>query len=142
MFHVKHMNQIIKKLYQLALKSYRHQEMPVGAIVLYKDKIVGVGCNNRQKKHNVCGHAEINAIIQAEKKLKDWRLNECVLISNLEPCRMCTKVIMEARIKQVFYIIPSNNTKHEKCFKQIYFPGNNLICKMEQLIIDFFKKIR
>ena len=51
-----------KILYKLALKSFKNGEIPVGSIVKYDNKIIGTGFNTKQKQHDVCGHAEINAI--------------------------------------------------------------------------------
>src|SRR5574344_1626328 len=127
MFHVKHTGKILEKLAKLAQISFKKGEIPVGALVIYNNEIIGLGYNTRQKKYDVCGHAEINAIRQAEKKLKDWRLNDCKLYSTLEPCEMCYKIIKECRIKKVYYLI-SNNKKHNypEC-EQIYFPGNKTV---------------
>ena len=134
----------IETLYKLALKSYKNNEIPVGAIVKYNNKIIGTGYNTRQKKHDICGHAEINAIKMAEKRIKDWRLNDCIIISTLEPCELCTKIINDSRIKNSYYIVSkttgivSNKIINEK----IYFPGNNFEEKIKEMLKVFFSNIR
>ena len=142
MFHVKHIKKYIDYTLKLADKSYKLNKVPVGAIVIYKDKIIGKGYNTRQKKHNVCGHAEINAIMQAEKKLKDWRLDECEIISTLQPCELCSKVIEESRIKKVYYLLEQPNIELKNDYEKICFPGNINIQKYKEKFNSFFKKIR
>lgn len=135
------MKKYIRSLYLLTKKSYDINEIPVGSIVIYKDKIIGKGYNNRQSKHNVCGHAEVNAIIAAEKYIGDWRLNDCILISTLHPCKMCQKIIEESRISKVYYIYPQDNCLN-KSYEQIYFPGNNYCKKIGEMFSNFFKNMR
>lgn len=86
-----------------AIKANKNDEVPVGAILVKNDVIISKGRNNRQKKKNVLGHAEINAIIKGAKKNKDWRLDGFELYCSLEPCPMCACFIKESRIKK--YII-------------------------------------
>lgn len=136
MFHVKQYDDI---LYKLALKSYKKDEIPVGSIVIYKDKIIGKGYNNRQSKNNVCGHAEINAILNAEKKIKDWRLNDCIIISTLKPCNMCYEIIKESRINKIYYILDQKNINYnDNSVKKINIDDN----KYKKLINLFFESKR
>ena len=73
------MKKYLDLLYKLALKAYKNDDIPVSAILIKNDKIVATGYNNRHKKGFVIGHAEVNAILRAEKKLKDFRLDDCIL---------------------------------------------------------------
>lgn len=98
--------------YKEAIKAYKRKEVPVGAILVKNNKIIAKSSNNRQKNKNVLGHAEINCIKKASKKLKDWRLDGCDLYVTLEPCNMCRIVIDESRISHVFFLI-----KQEKLTK-------------------------
>ena len=66
-------------------------------------EIIGEGYNTREKDKDPIGHAEINAIKEASKKLGDWRLTGCRLYVTLEPCRMCCGAIMNSRIETVIY---------------------------------------
>ena len=109
-------------------------------MVIYNDKIIGKGYNNRQSSYNVCGHAEINAIKDAEKKLKDWRLNDCILISTLKPCSMCSEIIKTSRIEKVFYILDQDNSCSDNYIK--ISDNNDYITKINYLFIDSFKKLR
>lgn len=91
----------------MAKKAYRNGEIPVSAVIIdQKGKVISSAFNNRQKKANVLGHAEILAILKAEKKNKDWRLNGYKMVVSLEPCDMCSMIIKEARLDEVYYFIP------------------------------------
>ena len=99
------MNDIIDRLMLLADKAELEDEVPVSAIVTKDGVIVGEGYNQRISKCDVTAHAEIIAIKEAERKLGDWRLNDCDLYVLLEPCNMCKEVIKEARLKNVYYFV-------------------------------------
>ena len=78
-------------------------EVPVGAIIVYNDKIISSGYNKREKLHNSLCHAEIEAINGACEYLNRWRLIDCHLYVTLEPCAMCAGAIINARISRVIY---------------------------------------
>lgn len=127
-------------LYKLVLKSYKNGEIPVGSIVIYNDKVIGKGYNTRQSSYNVCGHAEINAIKQAEKSLKDWRLDNCILVSTLKPCNMCSSVINESRIDKVYYLFDQDGIINNNFIK--IDSNSEYKNKINELFNDFFKKMR
>ena len=83
-------------------------EIPVGCIIVKDNKIIAKAHNTKQKSHKCIDHAEIKAIIKAEKELKDWRLDGCELYVTLEPCKMCREVIRQARISHIYYLLQSN----------------------------------
>lgn len=99
----------IDKIYDLAMKSYDIDEIPVGAIVVKNDKIIGMGMNSRENKNSVIGHAEINAIEEACQVVGDWRLDDCIMYVTLVPCMMCSGAISESRIKKVYYLCDRTN---------------------------------
>ena len=94
----KYMLEAIKQ----AKKAYKKGEVPVGAVIVCDDKIIGKGYNKKEHKKSTTYHAEIVAINNASKKLKDWRLNDCEMYVTLEPCCMCAGAILNARIKSVY----------------------------------------
>jgi len=95
--------EIVAKLAQAA---FAKGEVPVGAVVLDKDgNIIGRGYNRIHGRKDATEHAEIRAIKQAARHLGDWRLEECQLVVNLEPCLMCLGAIANSRIKQVNYFL-------------------------------------
>ena len=89
--------------YELAQKAYKKDEVPVGAVIVYNNKIIATGYNKRQKTQDATNHAEVIAIKKACKKLKTFRLNDCTLYVTLEPCVMCAGAIINARIGKVVF---------------------------------------
>ena len=80
-----------------------HQDVPVGAVLVDRatGEIVAVGHNTKEISGMVTGHAEINAIEEANQKRGSWRLSDCTLYVTLEPCPMCTGAILASRIPLV-----------------------------------------
>lgn len=76
-------------------------EVPIGCVIVYKDKIIARGYNRRNTDKNTLSHAELTAIRRASRKLGDWRLEECTLYVTLEPCQMCSGAIVQARVPEV-----------------------------------------
>ena len=87
-----------------ASKAFERGEMPVGVIIVHKDKIISRGYNKKELKKDSTMHAEIIAIRRASKKIGDWRLNECVMYVTMEPCIMCLGAIKESRIKKFIVV--------------------------------------
>lgn len=87
----------------LARQSEFEGEVPVGAVVVKDNKIVGTGRNRREYGKNALYHAELEAIDSACKTLGGWRLWQCDLYVTLEPCPMCAGAILNARIPRVYY---------------------------------------
>ena len=135
---------IIKKIDKEIKKSLKNNDIPIGCVIVLNNKIISLGHNNREKKQNILGHAEINAILKACKKLKRWHLNDCELYVNLEPCEMCKNIIKQTRIKKVYYFVKNNNSINlDKTTVFHYLDENsdyNNLKKKE--ITNFFKKIR
>ena len=105
---------ILNLLLKNAKKAFNNGEIPVSAIIVdHNGNIVSSSCNNRQKKSNVLGHAEINCILSAEKKLKDWRLDGCCMFVTLEPCDMCSMIINESRISSVYYFVSKKSVVND-----------------------------
>lgn len=86
-----------------AKKAYLKDEVPVGAIIVKDDIVIAKAYNKRETNKSVLGHAEIEVIKKANKKLNTWILDDCILYVTLEPCLMCAGAIMQARIKRVVY---------------------------------------
>ena len=91
----------MKEAIRQAKKAYVLEEVPIGCVIVYQGKIIGMGYNRRTVDKNTLAHAELIAIKKASKKLNDWRLEECTMYVTLEPCQMCSGAIVQARIPRV-----------------------------------------
>ena len=91
--------------YALALadKAEAVGEIPVGAVLVKNNEVIAEGWNLSIVEHNACAHAEIIAITNAGKVLKNYRLIDCTLYVTLEPCPMCAGALVHARIKRLVY---------------------------------------
>lgn len=99
----------MKEALKQAKKAYQLNEVPIGCVITYQDKIIARGYNKRNTNKNTLAHAEITAINKASKKLGDWRLEGCTLYVTLEPCQMCAGAIVQSRIQKV--VIGTMNKK-------------------------------
>lgn len=106
-----------------AQKAYKKGEVPVGAVIVRRNKIVSTGYNLRESKKNSLMHAEIVAINQACKKLRTWRLDECEMYVTLEPCPMCSGAIIQSRIKKVFYGATDSKSGCAESKFKLFEPG-------------------
>lgn len=88
---------------ELARQAAAIGEVPVGAVVVYEDAIIGEGGNIPRQLHDPTAHAEIVAIRAAAHALGRERLTDCDLWVTLEPCAMCAGAIAHARIARLYY---------------------------------------
>ena len=95
--------QYMDEALNLAREAAAEGEVPVGCVIVCKDRIVGRGRNRRERGRSALAHAEVEAIRQACETLGGWRLWECTLYVTLEPCPMCAGAIVNARIPRVVY---------------------------------------
>ena len=135
------MNAYVDRIINLAKIAYENDDIPVGAIIVRNNEIIGEGFNTRNELKSVIGHAEINAIENACKYIGDWRLDDCVMYVTLEPCMMCLGAIIESRIKKVVYGTKNNSEQMYVCVKNIdLIHANSKECS--DILTDFFKNKR
>ena len=102
---------VVKILFEEEKKAYKLKEVPVGVVIVLNDRIIATAHNMREKKKNVLKHAELIALEKASKKMKTWKLNDCILYTTLFPCPMCAAAIQQSRIKKIIYV---NDTKNNE----------------------------
>lgn len=142
-------NQWMVEALNEAKKCSDSDDVPVGAIVVLNDKIIGRGYNMREKFNSPIWHAEIVACNEAAKNLGCWNLSGTLLIVTKEPCVMCSGLLVQARISTCIFSI--KDEKGGGCGGALQIANNeklnhkvNLICGIMEneclnLIQDFFK---
>jgi tRNA(adenine34) deaminase len=86
-----------------AKKAAEIGEVPVGAVAVYNDQIIGRGFNCKESEQDPTAHAELLAIQQAAKWFSNWRLIDVTLYSTLEPCPMCAGAMIQSRLSRLIY---------------------------------------
>ncbi len=141
------------KALELAKKSLVSEDVPVGAVIVKDNKIIGEGYNRREKDGDPTAHAEIIAIKEAAKSLGNWRLDDCELYVTLEPCPMCAGAIINSRIKTVVfgaYETKSGSCSADSVINLFNLPYNHtpevyggiMENDCANLLIEFFKEKR
>lgn len=125
-----------------AKKAQKHNEVPVGAIIVKNNKIISQAYNKKEKSKNVIKHAEIIAITKACKKLKNWRLDDCEIYITMEPCMMCCGAIEQARIKKIVYGIKNEKFGYTNQLKNIEIISDIKEKECKKIIQSFFKNKR
>lgn len=140
----------MKQAYQLALKAQEQHEIPVGAVVVSaSNQLLGEGWNQVIQQHDPSAHAEVQALRQAARMTKNYRLNDTTLYVTLEPCCMCAAAIVHARIKRL--VFATRDVKAGACGSVLNLlkgPPLNHFVQVDEgllqkesalLLMDFFK---
>jgi len=138
--------------FQLAKKSEEHDEVPVGAIIVHKNEIIGEGWNQPISSHDPTAHAEIIALRDAGDNIGNYRLTESTMYVTLEPCVMCAGAMVHARIAKLVYAVDDQKTgacgsvfnmvQTEELNHNIEIKKGVLEKECQALIQDFFKEKR
>ena len=141
----------MRQALKLARTAADRGEVPVGALVVQNDIIIGHGYNRREADQSPLAHAEILAIDAASRALGSWRLSDCTLYVTLEPCPMCTGAIINARIDRVVW---GADDAKAGCFGSVaslcdmpfnHRPKTTRGCLADEcgaILSDFFAKLR
>jgi tRNA(adenine34) deaminase len=92
--------------YNQAIEAWKIDEVPIGAVIEHKGRIIASAHNQSRSSNDPTAHAEMLAITQAASYIGDWRLNECTLYVTKEPCPMCSGALVISRMGQVYYGLP------------------------------------
>ncbi|MEK3719141.1 tRNA adenosine(34) deaminase TadA [Paenibacillus sp. FSL H8-0034] len=146
--HIDYMQAAIEE----ARKAEELLEVPIGAVVVWHNQIIGRGYNLRESTLDPLAHAELIAIKQASEYLQAWRLLDCKLYVTLEPCPMCAGAIVQARIPQVIYgtVDPKagcagtlmNLLQEDRFNHQVDVISGVLQEECSLLLTQFFRKLR
>jgi len=78
-------------------------DVPIGAVIVHENQIIGKAYNQREQLQDPTAHAEIIALTQAAAALENWHLNGCTMYVTLEPCPMCAGALVLARMERLVY---------------------------------------
>ena len=93
----------MRAAFQEAETALEHDDVPVGAVVVYQDRIIGRGRNQREQLQDPTAHAEIIALTAAASHVKCWRLEGCTTYVTLEPCAMCAGALVLSRMDRLVF---------------------------------------
>jgi len=128
-------------------------DLPISSIILDdKGRCIGRGVNRRNVSNDPLGHAEIMALRQASLIKNDWRFNECIIITNLEPCTMCASALIQARMGKVVFGAYDKKrggfggsidlSIHKSSHHKMEIVGGILEDECSQILKLWFKKLR
>ncbi|MCF7807259.1 MAG: tRNA adenosine(34) deaminase TadA [Candidatus Marinimicrobia bacterium] len=103
----------MEEAFREAEKAYHKGEIPVGALVVLNNQVIGRGHNQREALNDPTAHAEVLAITAAANHVEDWRLTDTTLYVTLEPCPMCAGAILNARVPRV--VFGADDLDHGAC---------------------------
>lgn len=142
MKNIKYMQLALKE----AQKALKKNEVPVGCVIVKDDKIIAKAHNQRETKLNSIAHAEILAIQKANKKIKNWRLDDCDLYVTLEPCMMCSGAISLSRLRTIYFGAKQNKSTNYFHNNELnHYPnviGNILEEECSNILKNFFEERR
>ncbi len=135
-----------------AQKAYEAKEVPVGAVVVYENRVIGRGHNLIEQLQDPTAHAEMIAITAAAEYLGSRRLEETTLYVTLEPCAMCAGAIVLARIPTLVFGTADpksgacgsilNVVQEPRLNHRVHVIEGVLQRKCSLILTDFFKKLR
>ena len=132
--------------------AYKKGEVPIGAIIVKNEQVIGRGHNLRETLKNATAHAEILAIQEACKNVGGWRLTGSTLYVTIEPCLMCCGAILQSRIDRL--VIGAMDFKGGACGSVVNLLDNNNFNHQTEIITgileqeasdmmkNFFKNLR
>ena len=143
---------LMKEALVQAKKALKKGEVPIGAVVVLGDEIIGKGHNQPITKKDPTAHAEIIALKEASNRLENYRLNEAIIYTTLEPCLMCAGALVHARIKKIIFaaqdtksgVVVNNGGLIQSEFlnHKVSFEGGILENEASKLLKDFFLEKR
>jgi tRNA(adenine34) deaminase len=135
-----------------AEQAYKRKEVPIGAVIVHDNRIIGRGYNQIESLQDPTAHAEMIAITAASTNLQSRRLEECTLYVTLEPCAMCSGAIVLARVPRLVYGAPDskagtcgtlyNLVQDERLNHRVELVSGILAERCGAILKEFFTKVR
>ena len=127
-------------------------DVPIGAVVVCENRIIGKAYNQREQLQDPTAHAEIIALTQAAEALENWHLNDCTIYVTLEPCPMCAGALVLAKMDRLVYGCDDpkagackslyNIVQDERLNHRLEVTSGVLAEQCGQLLREFFAKRR
>ena len=117
----------MRKALDLACQAFEEDEVPIGAVVVYENKIIGKGYNQTEKLMDVTAHAEMLAITSAAQYMNSKFLEECTLFVTIEPCVMCGGALKWARFNKVVFGASEPKFGYSIVSESILYHKTNLV---------------
>jgi tRNA(adenine34) deaminase len=149
-------NKYDEKYMQIAIEQAEiaraNGDVPIGAVIVYQNQIIGKAYNQREQLKDPTAHAEIIALTQAAAFLETWRLNDCTIYVTLEPCPMCAGALVLARMKRLVYGCDDPKTgavkslynivQDQRLNHRLEVTSGVLTDESSELLQEFFRKRR
>ncbi|SEJ60995.1 tRNA(adenine34) deaminase [Dyadobacter koreensis] len=140
-------NYFMAEALRQAQRAYDDGEIPVGAIVVIGERIIGKGYNQTERLKDVTAHAEMLAITAASEYLGGKYLQDCTLYVTLEPCVMCAGALYWTQMKRVVCGASDEKRGFIKLGKNVLHPKTQLKTgilaeESQELLLNFFKRLR
>lgn len=130
----------MRRALELAQRAQDEGEVPIGAVVVFEDQIIGEGWNRPIAAHDPTAHAEVQAMRAAALKLENYRLTGATLYVTLEPCDMCIGAMFHARIARTVY--GAKDPKKLVLKNQVKIEGGVLADECGAILSRFFAERR
>lgn len=124
--------QYMQKAFLLAEQAYEEKEIPVGAIIVKQDRIIGKGYNQTERLKDATAHAEMLAISAACSTLDNKYLEGCTLYVTLEPCPMCAGALVWSKIDRI--VFGATDSKSGACGSLFNLAANNKLNHQVEII--------
>lgn len=137
----------MRQAYAEARLAFEADEIPVGAVVVCRNRIIARSHNHTERLNDVTAHAEMMAITAAAEYLGGKYLNECALYVTLEPCVMCAGALSWAQLGRLVYGAGDDKRGFSRCQPSLLHPRTQIVSGVletpcRDLILDFFAKKR
>ena len=144
--------QYMRQAIEAAKIAQENGDVPIGAVVVYENQVIGRAYNQREQLKDPTAHAEIIALTQAAAFIESWRLHGCTMFVTLEPCAMCAGALVLGRLDRLVYGCSDpkagacgslyNIVQDERLNHRLEITSGVLADECAKLLQDFFRQKR